>query len=71
MKQLTEKQKEVLEIIKKYIKENGYAPSVRELCDIQGLKSSASMWRHLQFLKQKGYIDYKEKQHRGIKVLEV
>lgn len=70
MKEITKKQEEILNVIKKYIKENGYSPSVRELSKIQGLSSCASIWVHLQRLKQKGYIDFKEKQHRGIVVKE-
>ena len=34
MEKLTRKQQEVLTVIKKYIAEHGYSPSVREVCDL-------------------------------------
>ena len=36
MEKLTKKQEEVLTVIKKYIAEHGYAPSVREVCELIG-----------------------------------
>ena len=68
---LTTKQTEVYNLIKKFIKEKGYSPTIRELCKILGLNSSASIHRHLKILKQKGYITYEEGKSRTIKILNL
>ena len=67
--ELTDKQEIVLDIVKGYIQEHGYSPTVRELCEILGLKSPATVHFHLKRLKKKGYIDYIYNRNRTIKVL--
>lgn len=70
MKDLTEKQLEILNIIKNYIAENGYSPSFREIGKIAKINSSATIWTHINNLKQKGYITYIKGTNRTIRVLE-
>ena len=43
MEKLTKKQEEVLTVIKKYIAEHGYSPSVREICELMDLSSTATV----------------------------
>ena len=45
---MSEKQKEILEIIKTFIKENGYSPTIREICRIANIKSTASVHGHIK-----------------------
>ena len=42
-KSLSERQKEILAEIIRFKKENGFSPTVRELCKLVGLKSTSSM----------------------------
>ena len=70
MEKLTDKQEIVLDIIKDYIQEHGYSPSIRELCEIVGVNSPATMHYHLKRLKKKGYIDYIFNRNRTIRVIE-
>lgn len=70
MEELTDKQEEVLLKIKYFIKVNGYSPTIRELCDLCNLNSTATMFVHLQKLKEKGYIDYIPKKFRTIKIIK-
>ena len=63
---MTEKQKIIYETINGFIEENGYSPSVRELCELVGLRSTATMFVHLKKMKEKGYLTYKEGQSRTI-----
>lgn len=63
-------EKRVFNEIKKYIKENGYSPSVRELCKITGYKSTATIYKYLQKLKQEGYIDYSREKYRAMRILK-
>ena len=53
---MSEKQKEILEIIKTFIKENGYSPTIREICKIANIKSTASVHAHIKKLKDEGHI---------------
>lgn len=69
MRGLTYKQEEVLDVIKKSVKENGYPPTVREICRELGLSSPATAQFHLNALARKGYIS-KGKGYRTIKILK-
>lgn len=53
---MSEKQKEILKIIKTFIKENGYSPTIREICRIANIKSTASVHGHIKRLKDEGHI---------------
>lgn len=70
MKELTDKQTEILNIIKEFINEYGYSPSFREVGKIAGLNSSATVFVHLKNLKEKGYITYKKGAYRTIRIIE-
>ena len=52
MKELTKKQELVLKAIKEFIDFNGYSPSIRELCQLCGVSSPATIFVHLKKLKQ-------------------
>jgi len=45
-----------MEYIKQKIKSSGYPPSVREIGDAVGLKSSSTVHAHLLHLEEKGYL---------------
>ena len=53
---MSEKQKEILEIIKTFIKENGYSPTIREICKLANIKSTAAVHAHIKKLKDEGHI---------------
>lgn len=69
MEKLTRKQSEVLTVIKKYIAEHGYSPSVREVCDVMGLSSTATVFVHMRHLMRKGYIRQVDNKFRTLEVL--
>ena len=58
MPKLTDRQKDVFNVIKDYINDNGFSPSYRELAKLSGLKSSSTVLGHLRQLKKKGYINF-------------
>ena len=68
MEQLTDKQEKILTVIKKFIAENGYAPTIRELCNLCGLSSTATMYVHLKKLTNKRYIKQTENKFRTIEL---
>ena len=45
---MTEREQEILEIIKSFIKEKGYSPTFREICRIANIKSTASVHWHIK-----------------------
>ena len=51
-----EKYNTVYEFIKKYITENGYSPSVREICADCGIKSTATAYQYINKLNEQGLI---------------
>ena len=53
---MSKREKEILEIIKTFIKENGYSPTIREICRIANIKSTASVHGHIKKLKDEGHI---------------
>ena len=69
MENLTERQTEVLDVIKKYIADNGYPPTVREIGDILGLTSPATIQVHFDNLVKKGYIKKRSNMNRTIELL--
>lgn len=67
---LTKRQTEILEFIKKEIRQKGYPPSVREIGDAVGLMSSSTVHGHLQTIEDKGYIRRDPTKPRAIEVLD-
>ena len=65
---MTYSQKKIYNSIKKYIEENYEAPSIREICEMSGLSSPATVHKHLKNMKNKGYIDYEPKKKRSIRI---
>lgn len=53
---VTKRQQAVLDCIEQCIKEKGYGPTVREVCQTLGLSSPSTVHVHLKALEEKGYI---------------
>jgi DNA-binding transcriptional regulator YhcF (GntR family) len=68
-KRLTGKDEIAYSAISKFIKENGYPPSVRELCKILGKSSTATIKYRLKSLEQKGFIKTTSGAKRTIRLL--
>lgn len=64
-----ETRQKVYDYLIKYIKEYGYAPSVRELAEGVGLKSSSSAYNHLSKLEEEGKIEMRGNSSRAIKIV--
>ena len=69
MEKLTLKQQSVLDFLKKSIANNGYPPTVREICKAMGLRSPATVQVHLDTLEDKGYIKKGDSKNRAIELL--
>jgi SOS-response transcriptional repressor LexA len=66
---LTKKQIEVLKAIEGYIKENEISPTVREVADLIGIKSTSTAQGYINRLKVKGYISNIKESPRSIRIL--
>jgi len=53
---LTRRQKEILDYLSEYITERGFAPTIEEIAAHFGLRSLATVHKHLTNLQQKGLI---------------
>ncbi len=65
---LTKRRKEILDYIKKYIKENDYSPSLEEIAEHFGLKSRSTIHEHVEALRSGGFLDKLDHQARTIQV---
>lgn len=69
MKELTKKQTEVLNYIKKYTAMHGYPPAIREICAGLGLSSPATVHAHVKKLEEAGVIKTSNNKFRTIEIL--
>ncbi len=60
MEILTERQEQVLEIIRDYQLEHGTSPTLRELREALGVSSDNGILKHLTCLEEKGYISRRD-----------
>ncbi|WP_049753998.1 transcriptional repressor LexA [Heliomicrobium modesticaldum] len=67
--QLTPKEREVFEVIRKNVREKGYPPSVREIGLQMGWASSSTVHVYLKRLEEKGWIRKDPTKPRAIEVL--
>lgn len=67
---LTKRQIDILEFIKKYSHEQGYPPSVREICEGVGFKSTSSVHNHLGTLTDLNYIRRASLKTRAIDLVD-
>lgn len=67
---ITQKQQEILDFIKDEILNRGYPPSVREICEAVNLRSTSSVFSHLNTLEKNGYIRRDPTKPRAIEVLD-
>lgn len=66
--QLTARQREVLDNIRNFMAEKGFAPSIRELGKLLNISSLRGVTIHLDALERKGWIE-RERTSRSIRVL--
>ena len=63
---VSKKQEEILNYIDKTIKSNGYSPTVREICEAVGLKSTSTVQYHLKKLIDLWFLNKSENISRSI-----
>lgn len=68
MKKL-DKQQQLLEFIKKYVDDNGYPPTVREMCRAVKVNSTSTIAYHLSKLEEDGFIRKNPNKNRALEVI--
>jgi len=66
---LTEIERKILEFMVQYLRANTYQPSIREIGQRFGIKSTKTVSEHLQALADKGYLERDPSRSRGVKIL--
>jgi repressor LexA len=67
MQKLTQRQKMVLEFIQNTISSDGYPPTLREIGNFMGIRSTNGVNDHLRALERKGYLTRKDMKSRTLR----
>lgn len=65
---LTPKQQNVLDFVRRFFSNWGYAPTIAEICEGMKLSSTSTVHKHLKILVDKDYIDSLPRRSRGLSV---
>ena len=65
---LTEREREIYEYIVNAIRNEGYSPSVRDICNALGMKSTSTVHTYLERLERKGVIQKESGKSRTLRV---
>lgn len=68
--QLTDRQREILVWLSRYIAEHGYSPTVREVCQAFNFSGVNGAMCHLRPLRKKGWLTWQDGHARTIRVVE-
>src|SRR5271167_3066814 len=66
---VTRRQKEILDFLESFVARNGYSPSFEEIARGMGLKSLATVHKHITNLEKKGMLDRVHNRSRSIDVV--
>ncbi|OUW03230.1 MAG: repressor LexA [Betaproteobacteria bacterium TMED156] len=69
MRALTDRQKEILKMVSRYVKKMGFPPTRIEICEALGFKSPNAAEEHLKALEKKGAISMIPGASRSIKLI--
>lgn len=68
-KKLNEKQQQILDFVNSQVEERGFPPSVREICQAVGFKSTSTVHSYLERLEKEGLILKDPTKPRALKVI--
>src|SRR5688572_19374543 len=68
---LTDRQKDVLEFIQESISGRGYPPTLREIGEKMGIRSTNGVNDHLKALEKKGYLAREDLKSRALRPLKM
>jgi repressor LexA len=68
---LTDIERKILDFMVQYLRANTYQPSIREIGERFGIKSTKTVSEHLQALADKGCLERDPSRSRGVRILGV
>lgn len=70
MQGLTKRQEQTLDFIRRSISERGYPPTLREIGEHMGIRSTNGVNDHLRALERKGYLRREDMKSRALKLVD-
>ena len=70
MKNIKEREKNILSFMKKEIRQKGYPPTVREICHALGIKSTSTVHKDIENLVNAGYIIKDPSKPRALNIVD-
>ena len=67
---MKEREKKILEYMKREIREKGYPPTVREICTALGIKSTSTVHKDIANLEKEGYLKKDPARPRALLVVD-
>ncbi len=68
MNKLSPMRQRILDYVTASTRENGYPPTVREICEAVGLRSPSTVHSHLKILQENGYLERDTRKTRAISI---
>ena len=68
MNKLSPMRQRILDYVTAFTRENGYPPTVREICEAVGLRSPSTVHSHLKILQEGGYLEKDDRKTRALSV---
>src|SRR6202012_1660890 len=68
---LTDRQRAVLEFISQSIESRGYPPTLREIGEHMGIRSTNGVNDHLKALEKKGYLEREDLKSRALRPISL
>lgn len=65
-----EKQQKIIDFVNRQVAEKGYPPSVREICQAVGFKSTSTVHAYIKKLEEEGQIQKDATKPRALKILD-
>lgn len=65
---LSQRQRDTLAFIERFIATHGYPPSLREMAEALGIRSTNGVADHVRALEKKGYLERTESRSRALRV---
>lgn len=69
-KGLSERQRKILEVLEQFQVDNGFPPSIREICDMADISSTSVVNYYLDQLQDMGHIERENRVSRGIRLIK-
>jgi repressor LexA len=69
-KGLSDKHKKIIEVLQRFTEENGYPPSIREICTEANISSTSVANYYLDRLESLGYLERDRRVSRGLRLVK-